>query len=141
VAGCSAAKPCPPGKKCNASGQCEEDGCTLAKIYYDFNRAFIRTDAKDTLKANIDCINKMTAKKVLVTGHCDERGTTEFNIRLGERRADAARNYLKKLGIAADRFCKVVSKGKDEPVVSNATTEEQHQQNRRAVFDLLDSCP
>lgn len=140
VGGCSGSKPCAAGKKCE-NGQCVEDACELKKVYYDYNRSFIRSDAKETLKENITCITKMKDKKIVITGHADERGTREFNIRLGERRAKSARSYLTKLGVEKDRFCTVVSKGKEEPEVPNASTDEQHQKNRRAVFDLRDGCP
>ncbi|MEM1007972.1 MAG: OmpA family protein [Myxococcota bacterium] len=140
VGGCSASKPCPSGQKCQA-GKCVQDTCEMAKAYYDFNRAYIRSDAKTVLQDNLKCIQKTTGKKLLITGHCDERGTREYNIRLGERRAKAARAYLMKLGVKRARFCGVVSKGKEEPVVSGAASEEDHQKNRRAVFEFVESCP
>lgn len=140
VGGCSASKPCPAGKKCDGD-RCVDDACDMETIYFNFNRAAIRSDAADALKKNLDCVNKMTGKKILIEGHADERGTREYNIKLGERRAAAAKSYFSKLGVAGDRLCQVVSKGREEPAVSNASTEEQHQKNRRGVFKFLDSCP
>jgi peptidoglycan-associated lipoprotein len=76
----------------------------------------------------------------LIEGHCDERGTAEFNIQLGKRRANGAKKYISNLGVDKSRIC-TVSKGKEEPVVSNASSESGHQKNRRAVFRFVDSCP
>jgi peptidoglycan-associated lipoprotein len=82
----------------------------------------------------------MSAKRILIEGHCDERGTRDFNIQLGRRRANTTRDYILRLGIESKRIC-TVSKGKEEPVVSNASSEDEHQRNRRGVFRFVDSCP
>ncbi len=139
VPGCAADKPCPEGQECVA-GRCQEKSCTPQKIYFDYNKWFIRSDARDTLRENMSCFQKMSGKKILIEGHCDERGTREYNLQLGRRRARATKDFLVKLGIPSSRIC-TVSKGEEEPEVPNATTEEEHQKNRRAVFKFVDSCP
>lgn len=137
-AGCDAIK-CKAPNVCR-NNVCSPPPCDLANIYFDFNRAAIRSDAKDSLKSNAECANKRTDKKLLIEGHCDERGTAEFNIQLGKRRANGAKKYISNLGVDKSRIC-TVSKGKEEPVVSNASSESGHQKNRRAVFRFVDSCP
>jgi peptidoglycan-associated lipoprotein len=70
---------------------------------------------------------------VLVEGHCDERGTIEYNLALGGRRASAVRDVLAGLGVTS---VETISKGEEEPVVPNASSEDEHQRNRRAVLRL-----
>lgn len=139
IAGCSSDKPCPEGQECVGS-TCREATCEPSLIYFDFNKHFIRSDAQETLRQNITCFQKMSAKRILIEGHCDERGTRDFNIQLGRRRANTTRDYILRLGIESKRIC-TVSKGKEEPVVSNASSEDEHQRNRRGVFRFVDSCP
>lgn len=137
-AGCDAIK-CKAPNVCR-NNVCSPPACDLKLVYFDFNRANIRSDAKDVLKSNAECANKRSSQKILIEGHCDERGTTEFNIQLGKRRARSTKKYLSGLGVDSSRIC-TVSKGKEDPVVPNASTDEGHQKNRRAVFRFVDSCP
>lgn len=138
--GCDASKPCPKGKKC-MNNQCVEDTCSMSPIYFNFNKYFIRSDAKSGLRSNVECAKKMIAKgkKVMIEGHCDERGTREYNIWLGRRRAKSTKRFLGSLGVAKGSLC-TVSKGKEDPAVSNASSESDHQRNRRALFKIVDSC-
>lgn len=136
--GCDTVK-CKPPNSC-VNDVCTPPSCDMRNIYFDFNRALIRSDARSALKENAECAGKQKNKKVLIEGHCDERGTAEYNIQLGKRRARAAKKYLSNLGVDSSRIC-TVSKGKEEPVVSNATTGADHQKNRRGVFKFVDSCP
>lgn len=139
--GCAADKPCPAGQECK-DGACTEISCSTEPVYFDFNKSLIRSDAREGLRRNVECIKKMLGrgKKVLIEGHCDERGTREYNMWLGNRRSKASKNYLTQLGVEGDKAC-MVSKGKEEPVVANASSEDDHQKNRRAVFKFVDSCP
>jgi len=141
VPGCSPDKPnpCPAGQKCNA-GKCEQASCNMSTVYFDLNKANIRSSERDKIRANAECAKKMTGKKVLFTGHADERGTVEFNIHLSKRRAKSASSYLKNLGLSSSRVC-IVPKGKSDPARPNASTESEHQENRRVVFTFVDSCP
>jgi peptidoglycan-associated lipoprotein len=100
--------------------------------YFDYDKAAIRTDARDALSQTATFLRSYPTMKVVVEGHCDERGSTEYNLALGDRRAAAAKQFLVSLGIPADRL-ETVSYGKERPFCS-ASTEECWQQNRRAHF-------
>ncbi|HWR72507.1 MAG TPA: peptidoglycan-associated lipoprotein Pal [Nitrospirota bacterium] len=101
----------------------------LQPIYFDFDRSFIRDDAKAVMKENANWLKANPKVKVRIEGNCDERGTIEYNQALGQRRASAAKKYLTDLGVSAGRIS-LISYGKEKPVCSN-TTEECWQQNRR----------
>jgi peptidoglycan-associated lipoprotein len=98
--------------------------------YFDYDKADVRTDARDALSQTAQFLRSYPQVKVVIEGHCDERGSTEYNLALGDRRAAAAKQFLASLGIAADRM-ESVSYGKERPFCS-ASTEECYQQNRRA---------
>jgi peptidoglycan-associated lipoprotein len=100
--------------------------------YFDFNKADIRPDARDALSRDAQFLRSYPQVRVTIEGHCDERGSTEYNIGLGERRAQAAKNYLISLGIGANRM-DTVSWGKERPFCTEHT-EECWQQNRRGHF-------
>jgi peptidoglycan-associated lipoprotein len=98
--------------------------------FYDYDKADVRADARDALSATAQFLRSYPQVKVVIEGHCDERGSTEYNLALGDRRAAAAKQFLTSLGITADRM-ETVSYGKERPFCS-ASTEECWQQNRRA---------
>jgi peptidoglycan-associated lipoprotein len=98
--------------------------------YFEYDKADIRPDARDALSATATFLRAYPQVKVVIEGHCDERGSTEYNLALGDRRAAAAKQFLVSLGISADRM-DTVSYGKERPFCS-ASTEECYQQNRRA---------
>lgn len=100
--------------------------------YFDFNKADIRADARDALGQTADFLRQHPEVKVTVEGHCDERGSTEYNLVLGDRRAAAVKNYLVQLGIAADRI-HTVSYGKEKPFCMESN-EECWQRNRVGHF-------
>jgi peptidoglycan-associated lipoprotein len=100
--------------------------------FYDFNKADVREDARQALTRTAEFLRSYPQVKVTIEGHCDERGSTEYNLGLGERRAQAAKNYLISLGIAAGRL-ETVSWGKERPFCTEHT-EDCWQQNRRAHF-------
>jgi peptidoglycan-associated lipoprotein len=104
----------------------------LKKINFDFDMYTIREDMKPVMQANADWLLKFPSVEVLVEGHCDERGTIEYNIALGEKRAEAAKNYLVSLGLNAAKV-KIVSYGKSKPLVQGVD-EATYFQNRRAEF-------
>jgi peptidoglycan-associated lipoprotein len=101
-------------------------------IHFDFDMYSIREDMKPVMQANADWLLKFPSVEVLVEGHCDERGTIEYNIALGEKRAEAARNYLVSLGLNAAKV-KIISYGKSKPLVKGVD-EATYFQNRRAEF-------
>jgi peptidoglycan-associated lipoprotein len=100
--------------------------------YFDFNKSDIRGDARDALTKDAEFLRSYPQLRVTIEGHCDERGSTEYNLGLGERRAQAAKNYLVSLGIQADRL-DTVSWGKERPFCTEHN-ERCWQQNRRAHF-------
>lgn len=104
----------------------------LKMINFDFDQYTIREDMKAILQANANWLLKFATVEVLVEGHCDEKGTVEYNIALGEKRAEAAKNYLVSLGMNAAKI-KIVSYGKSKPLV-HGEDEASYFQNRRAEF-------
>jgi len=106
----------------------------LAEVYFDFDKADVREADRATLAKNADALKKFDFLRVTVEGHCDERGTVEYNLALGERRAKAAYDYLVSLGVPAERL-KTVSYGKEVPVCSQSS-EDCWQRNRRAHFTV-----
>jgi len=108
------------------------ENAAVKPIYFDFDQYDIRSDDAKTLATNAEWLKTNPATPVLIEGHCDERGTTEYNIALGERRARAARNYLISSGIAAERIS-IVSFGAERGVCTEST-EGCWSKNRRAIF-------
>jgi peptidoglycan-associated lipoprotein len=104
----------------------------LQDIFFDFDSAELRPQDQQALNANADRLKKLDFLKITVEGHADERGTVDYNLALGERRARAAHDYLVTLGIPADRL-KIVSYGKEIPTCREST-EECWARNRRGHF-------
>jgi peptidoglycan-associated lipoprotein len=100
-------------------------------VFFAYDRADLDDEARATLAANAEWMRRWTSTRITVEGHCDERGTAEYNIALGDRRAAAVRGYLVSLGIAGDRVT-AVSKGKEAPVCGEST-ESCWRQNRRGA--------
>ena len=106
----------------------------LGEVYFDFDRSEIRDADRATLTKNADALKRFDFLRITVEGHCDERGTVEYNLALGERRARAAYDYLVSLGVPADRL-KTVSYGKEVPACQ-ASGEDCWQRNRRGHFTV-----
>ena len=100
--------------------------------YFDFDKADIRPDARAALAQTADFLKGHPSIKATIEGHCDERGSTEYNLALGDRRATAVKQYLVSLGVSADRLS-TVSFGKEKPFC-NESSESCWQQNRRGHF-------
>jgi len=100
--------------------------------YFDLDKADIRNDARAALAKTADFLRNYPQVKVVVEGHCDERGSTEYNLALGDRRAAAVKQYLVSLGIGADRMS-TVSYGKEKPFCTESN-EDCWQRNRRGHF-------
>jgi peptidoglycan-associated lipoprotein len=112
----------------------EETG-KFEDIYFDYDQYDIRADAQPVLQTVASWLLKNMPAKILVEGHCDDRGTNEYNLALGDRRAKAVRDYLVALGIASSRI-ETISYGEEEPLCT-AQTEECWTKNRRAHFIIL----
>jgi peptidoglycan-associated lipoprotein len=106
----------------------------LKPIYFDFDKAALRPDAVDALTNNTAWLKENADTLVLIEGNCDERGTAEYNLALGDRRAKSAMEYLEANGIPKERLS-TVSYGKERPVCTE-NTEECKNQNRRADFRI-----
>jgi len=106
----------------------------IKPAYFDFDKADIRVDAQAALTSDGDFLKEHTSIKFTIEGNCDERGSEEYNLGLGDRRATSAKNFLVNLGIAPDRVSSI-SYGKSRPVCSEST-EDGWQKNRRAGFKL-----
>jgi peptidoglycan-associated lipoprotein len=104
----------------------------LGDAYFNLDSAELSEEARGALQKDADWMKKWTSTKVTVEGHCDSRGTAEYNLALGDRRSTAVKGYLTSLGIGADRV-QTVSKGKEQPVCSE-NSETCWQQNRRGHF-------
>jgi peptidoglycan-associated lipoprotein len=111
----------------------------LKDVFFDFDRYDLSADARTVLRANADWLKKNPAARVEIEGHCDERGTSEYNLALGAKRAQAARDYLSSLGVAGERLS-TTSYGEEIPVCRE-TTESCWKQNRRARFVVAPSRP
>lgn len=105
---------------------------TIMDITFDFDKSNIRPDAREILKANAEVFLKNGNSKIVIEGNCDERGTAEYNMALGERRAREARKYLVNLGIKDSRM-KTISYGKERPV-DTGHNEDAWAKNRNAHF-------
>jgi peptidoglycan-associated lipoprotein len=104
----------------------------LKPAFYDYDKADIRGDARDVLAANATWLKKYPSVQFTIEGHSDERGTAQYNLALGDRRANAAKDYLVSLGVDASRV-KTVSYGKERPFATGHD-EDSWQKNRRAHF-------
>ena len=103
-------------------------------MFFDFDMSEIRADARTVLQETARKLRERPDARIRVEGHCDERGTNEYNLSLGEERAAAARDYLVGLGIDGSRI-QTVSRGEESPFCSEST-ERCWQQNRRGNFTV-----
>jgi peptidoglycan-associated lipoprotein len=123
-----------PGEPGRAGAKEFTEVADVKPIYFDFDKYDIRPDDAKILEANAAWLKTNAEMLVLIEGHCDPRGTPEYNLALGERRARAARDHLVSSGVAADRIS-TVSFGAEHPVCTEET-EECWSKNRRAIFLL-----
>jgi peptidoglycan-associated lipoprotein len=123
------------------SGQAPVTAATspLKDVFFDFDRYDLSADARTVLRTNADWLKSNPAARVEIEGHCDERGTSEYNLALGAKRAQAAREYLVTLGVAPDRLS-TTSYGEEIPVCRESN-EGCWKQNRRARFVIASSRP
>lgn len=108
----------------------------LKTVYFDFDKANLRPEAKELLKVNAQVLKDNPDVAVSIEGHCDERGTVEYNLALGERRANAAKQYLVDMGVAAGRM-RTISYGEERPA-DPGQNEAAWAKNRRAAFVRTD---
>ncbi len=135
----SAATPAPPPVEESVgtagAGDISVPSSDFKTAYFDFDSFSLRADAREALKSNAQWLKDNPSAKVQIEGHCDERGTTEYNLALGEKRANAVREYLKRLGVSSGRLT-VISYGEERPS-DPGHDESAWSQNRRATFIVL----
>jgi peptidoglycan-associated lipoprotein len=129
-------KPTPPLTEEQAFAQKSLDQLNaerpLADVFFDYDQSGIRDDGRAPLQKNADWLKRWASTQITVEGHADARGSSEYNLALGSRRATAVKDYLVNLGVPGNRIT-VVSKGKEQPFCT-AESEECWQQNRRGHF-------
>lgn len=115
----------------------EEMKANFQRVYFDFDASSINTDSKQALSANATIMSRFPGIKIEVQGHADERGTTDYNLALGQKRANAVERYLIGEGVAPSRI-RTVSYGEERPIDSSES-EYAFSKNRRAEFRVLTS--
>lgn len=122
---------CSSGEVCE-SNKCKEADCEVQTVSFDFNEYYLTSSAESKLRANASCLKKKDSKinKVVLEGHCDERGSIQYNLSLGQKRAKSVRDFLVDLGVDASKV-KVISYGEERPVDSGHD-EDAWSKNRRA---------
>ena len=111
------------------------DSAPLAPVFFELDQSDLLPAAQATLQRNAEWMQRWTSTTVLVEGHCDERGTNEYNLALGERRAASARDYLVSLGVADGRI-QTTSRGEESPFCTEST-QGCLSQNRRGHFMII----
>ncbi|HKT68690.1 MAG TPA: peptidoglycan-associated lipoprotein Pal, partial [Terriglobales bacterium] len=104
----------------------------IKDAYFDYDKSNIRPDAQEALQADATFLKAHTDVNFIIEGHCDDRGSAEYNMGLGDRRANAVKDYLVQLGVDASHI-RTISYGKEKPFCTEHT-EDCWQQNRRAHF-------
>jgi len=123
------AVPTPAIREAQPEERAEAKAAGLQPIHFDFDKSFIRDDAKPVMKANAEWLKANPKVKVKIEGNCDERGTKEYNQALGQRRAASAKKYLTDMGVSGNRIS-LISYGKEKPICTQST-EDCWQKNRR----------
>ena len=129
----------PGGEESSLEGMTDEirrlnEQKPLGTVYFDLDKSDLRQDALDQLRRNAEWLKSHAVYRVRIEGNCDERGTTEYNLALGDRRASAVKGYLAKAGIDAGRI-ETISYGEEHPV-DMGHDESAWQKNRRADFTI-----
>jgi peptidoglycan-associated lipoprotein len=107
----------------------------LKDVYFDYDQSDIKSEFRDGLEQNAQFLSRNSSVRIMVEGHCDERGTREYNIALGTRRAEAVKSYLGALGIDAGRL-QTISYGREKPF-ADCHDDSCWSQNRRAHFVII----
>lgn len=140
----AAPKPAPAPAPASSSLEAARRGVApaaspLKDISFDFDKYDLKAEARAALKTNADWLKANASARVEIEGHCDERGTNEYNLALGAKRAQAAKDYLATLGISKERLS-TISYGEELPVCKEHN-DECWQKNRRAHFVIVSARP
>ena len=125
----------PVGERIQERVQQEGEGGPLHDVFFGYDSFELSEEARQSLQANADWLQNNAEAKVEVEGHCDDRGTAEYNLALGAKRARAAQDYLTTLGVPAERLS-VISYGEELPLCPDSN-ESCWQRNRRGHFSVL----
>ena len=133
--------PTPPAQRLGPAPGTQEDLVVNVgdRVFFDFDKYNLAPNAADSLKKQAAWLKSFSAVTITIEGHCDERGTREYNLALGERRANAVKDYLVALGINPNRI-KVLSYGKERPVALGSN-DAAWAQNRRGVTVVTGGAP
>lgn len=129
VAAVASESPCVPGSQADFVENVGD------RVFFDFDRSSVRPEGMETLRRQAAWLNQYSNYGVTIDGHCDNRGTVEYNLALGERRANAAKAQLIAAGVNPERI-RVMSSGKLNPIVEQDGSEWAYQQNRVAITVL-----
>ena len=124
-------QPPKPAEEPSLRGKDYKEVPEISTVYFDLDQATLRADARDILAKNYEAFKQHTDWEALVEGHCDERGTTEYNLGLGQKRAAAVREYYITLGLDGGRIA-TISYGKEQPICTEHT-DECWGKNRRGM--------
>ena len=131
IAAVAAESPCVPGSQADFVENVGD------RVFFDFDRSSLRSEGTETLQRQAEWLKTYTNYVVTIDGHCDNRGTVEYNFALGERRANAAKEALIAHGIEASRI-RVVSYGKTQPIIEQKDGDEWAFQQNRVAITVLD---
>jgi len=138
---CSADADCKEGKVCE-NNKCivkvaaaVEKACDIVTIHFEFDKYEITSESRSALEKNADCMKQKGVKNLVIEGNCDERGTTEYNMSLGERRASTVVDYLKNSGVEPSRL-NIVSFGEEKPM-AQGSGDREYAENRRVEYRLM----
>lgn len=142
---CVADQECTTNADCASNETCQDGECivqtstecSLETVYFPFDSSELSSDARDKLQDNADCIEQKENRTVELAGHCDERGTNEYNIALGRRRAQSAYDYLESLGVSSNRL-ETISYGEERLARQCGVDgpDSCHKWNRRVEFNF-----
>lgn len=107
------------------------------RIHFEFDKSEITDEAAAVLRRKAEVLRENPGMRIVIEGHCDERGSNEYNMALGQRRADAARDYLLDLGVPEEAVARTVSYGEERPLIARSD-EEAWAMNRRSEFVIRD---
>jgi len=124
-------QPAKPAEEPSLRGKDYKEVADISMVYFDLDQATLRADARDVLEKNSQVLKQHADWEVLVEGHCDERGTTEYNLGLGQKRAAAVRQYYMTLGLSGTKVA-TISYGKEKPLCTEHS-EDCWSKNRRGV--------
>ncbi len=131
----TAAQETAPAVDPNAAMAADKEAFVAEDIHFDFDSSAVSPEAAEVLKKKAEFLSKYADVNVNIEGHCDDRGTNEYNMALGDRRAQSAKAFLVELGVADARLS-TVSFGEEKPLVPNAKGEEDHATNRRGHCEV-----